>query len=61
MLGEQVRAFLARVSYGTEDSLGNNPAAFRQRIALVPSSRRDGRPGSRCMGPEYDLRREANP
>ena len=61
MLGEQVRAFVTRVLYGTEDSLGNNPATFRKCIALVPSSRCDGRPGSRFMGPEYDLGREAIP
>ena len=42
--GEQVRAFLTRVSYSTEDSLGSNPAAFRRCIALVPSSRFDGGP-----------------
>src|ERR1700679_3338341 len=37
--------------------LGHNPAAFRKCIALVSSYRCDGRPGSRYMGPEYDLRR----
>ena len=59
--GEQVRAFLTRVSYDTEESLGNDSAAFRKCIALVPSSRCDSRPGSRYMGPEYDLRRDDVP
>ena len=59
--GEQVRAFITRVSDGTEDSIGNNPAAFRGFAALVPGSSCNGRPGSRLMGPEYGLRRNAIP
>jgi hypothetical protein len=44
-----------------KNHLGRDPAALRELIALVSSSRCDGRPGSRSMGPKYDLRRDDLP
>ncbi len=56
LVGEKVRPALPSSRMALKSHLGRDPAAFRKCFALVSSSRRDDRPGSRYMGPEYDLR-----